>query len=453
MNISFFRTLPLAALLAATAHARAPVVVAPGTMTSLPDPLDIRSAILYAFDHNYAILQSREQILQQEGVIVQVKAQEIPNVGATAGYQRGEATVSQSYPPETALWTAEVKATQALFAGGGITATVRGAKLTRDAALFDLQTTMNTALLDVRTKFYNVLLAREQVGVQEENIKLLERQLQDTRNQFHAGSVSNFEVLRAQVALANAQPDLITARNNYRVGIEQLRQSLGAPSGAGGSTHFPTVAGTLDFTPQAYDLDLALASAHAHRPELLRIGKQEDAGDQSVKAAKSTYYPNLSAFGAYEWGGADVVGTSTIAGGTHYANGWLFGLQSSWAIFDGRATAGKVQQANSQLNQTRLAYAAEELAINVEVRQAFSSLEEAAELVAASQKTVEEAAEALRLANERYHAGSATQLDVLTSQVSLTQARTNQLQANYNYLVAVAAMRKAIGLGDAQVGN
>jgi outer membrane protein TolC len=74
-------------------------------------------------------------------------------------------------------------------------------------------------------------------------------------------------------------------------------------------------------------------------------------------------------------------------------------------------------------------------------------------LVTASQQTVEEAAEALRLANNRFKAGSATQLDVLTSQVALTQARTNQVQANYNYLVAVATMRKAMGLGDALVAD
>ena len=79
----------------------------------------------------------------------------------------------------------------------------------------------------MRTKFYNVLLAREKVKVQEENVALFQRQLQDAQNQFKAGAVSNFEVLRAQVALANAQPDLIAARNNFRIAIEQLRQSLG----------------------------------------------------------------------------------------------------------------------------------------------------------------------------------------------------------------------------------
>ena len=85
------------------------------------------------------------------------------------------------------------------------------------------------------------------------------------------------------------------------------------------------------------------------------------------------------------------------------------------------------------------------------MRQAISSLQEAAELVTASKQTIDQAAEALRLAEAKFHAGSATQLDVLTSQVSLTQAKTDQLTANYNYLVALANVRKAIGLSDALV--
>ena len=85
------------------------------------------------------------------------------------------------------------------------------------------------------------------------------------------------------------------------------------------------------------------------------------------------------------------------------------------------------------------------------MRQALSSLQEAGELVTASRQTIEQAAEELRLAEAKFHAGSATQLDVLTSQVSLTQAKTDQLTANYNYLVALANVRKAVGLSDALV--
>ena len=165
----------------------------------------------------------------------------------------------------------------------------------------------------------------------------------------------------------------------------------------------------------------------------------------------------MSVFGSYQWSGASGYQGSLASFGFPIAtgdiNGWLLGVQGSWAIFDGRATEGRVLSARAQLEQARLSEATEDLSIDVEVRQSFSTLEEAKELVNASVQTVGQAAEALRLANEKFHVGSATQLDVLTSQVALTQAKTNQVQANYNYLVAVAQMRKASGLTDVALTN
>ncbi len=414
-------------------------------MTQIPSPLDLRGAIGYALDHNFTILQSRETIRMQEGLIVQVRGQQIPNVSAQGQYQRNEPSISQLYPPSNSLWSVELKATQNLFAGGGIESTIKNARLAREAAAFDLQTTIDTTLLDVRTKFYSVILAREKIRVEEENVKLYQHQLDDTKNQFESGTVSNFEVLRAKVFLANAQPDLISARNSYRIAMEQLRQSMGAP----GMAPFPEVVGDLDVVKANFDADAAIESAHEHRPEIERLGKLQSASEESVTTARASYYPNLQAFAGYEWDGVGYV--NPFPGTPTTANGWLLGLQSTWSIFDGRATDGKVRQAKSQLEQSRLAKASEELEIDVEVRQTLSSLQEAGELVTASQQTIDQAAEALRLADARFHAGSATQLDVLTSQVSLTQAKTDQLTANYNYLVAVANVRKAIGMSDALV--
>ncbi len=410
-----------------------------------PDPIDLKGAIVYALDHNYAIREAREQIRQQEGVILQVEGPAIPNLAASANYQRNEQTVSGFFP-QTSNWAAELKVTQTLFAGGGIQASVRDAKLVRDAALFDLQTTVDAALLGVRTAFYSVVLTGDKVRVQQENVELFHSQLRDTENRFRAGSVSNFEVLRAKVALANARPGLITARNDYRIAIEQLRQSLGAPAGRG-AEGFPRVVGDLDAAPEDVELDAALASARDRRPELLRLDRLADAGQEAVRGARAGYFPDVGLFGGYEWGGLGLAQGDDVN-----LHGWLFGVQSSWAIFDGRATAGRVAQATSELRQVALQRAEEELAIEVEVRQAYSAIEEARELVAASRQTIDQAQDALRLADNRFRAGTATQLDVQTSQVALTQARTDQLQANYNYLVAAATLRKAMGLGDALVG-
>lgn len=443
------KSLVVLALAAATAASAA----------DLPSPLDLKGAVTYALDHNYAILQARQQVKIEEGIILQVSSPTLPNVNAAGQYQLNQARVSQTFPQSTDTWQVQLKATQTVFAGGGVIAGVRAAHLNREAAIADLQGTINAALLDVREKFYNVLLTKEKVGVQEDNVKLFQRQLNDVTNQFNAGAVSNFEVLRAKVSLANAQPDLITARNDYRISLEQLRQSLGVPAAPGGASPLPDVTGSLDYQEEHFDLDSALADAHQHRPELSSLTKREKAGEQSVKQARAGYLPTVSAFGTYAWSGAGGYTENPAAlafigiPNNSSVNGWFLGLQSNWAIFDGRATQGKVRQAKAQLEQAKLSEASEDLSIDVEVRQAFSGLQESQELVGATKQTVEQAAEALRLANDRFHVGSATQLDVLTSQVALTQAKTNQVQANYNYLVAVAALRKAIGQTDAVVAQ
>ena len=93
------------------------------------------------------------------------------------------------------------------------------------------------------------------------------------------------------------------------------------------------------------------------------------------------------------------------------------------------------------------------LAVEVEVSRAHSQWQQASELAEASARVVGQATEAVRLANARYNAGTGTQLDVLSAQVDLTTARTNQIQAYYGYNVAVAALRKAMGQADEFTAN
>jgi outer membrane protein TolC len=326
-----------------------------------------------------------------------------------------------------------------------VQSSVKSAQLAREAAMLELEGIINQQLLLVRTQFDTVLLAKERIKVQEGSLNLLEQQLKDAKNRFEAGTTSNFEVLRAEVALANGQPPLIQARNDHRIAIEQLRQQMGFVAGReANSPKAPEFVGTLEVgQPVTFQLPDALAAAHANRPELQQLAKLENAGEQNIKSNRAGYLPEVDLVGGYT-----VVRSPFSMAWDNRRDGWAAGLQAQWNIFDGRATAGRVMQARSQLEQAKLSLAATTLAIEVQVRQAYSSLVEATELLQASSKTVEQAEEALRLANVRYGAGSATQLDVLTSQVSLTEARLNQLQAYYGYNVALATMRQSIGLAD-----
>ncbi|HVS50739.1 MAG TPA: TolC family protein [Opitutaceae bacterium] len=411
---------------------------------AVPETLDLKTAINYALENNFAIRQARERIKQQEGVVVEVSAREIPNVTASGSYQGNDTSIAQSALPTDRAWQINVTASQLLFAGGGTRSAVKSSKLTRDAAMLDLQATINDALLQVRTAFFGVLLAADQIKVQESNLELLQQQLKTATDRYDAGTVSSFEKLRAEVAVANAKVPLITARNNYRLAIESLRQALGFTTNTPESLRqLPNFVGTLDFTPVNFDLQTAFDAAHANRPDLARLARLSQAREEGVTQARSTYFPSISAFGGWQSRGAHVKGL-----GDDSADGWLAGVQGQWSIFDGRATAGRVTQARSALEQSKLALTEAQLAAEVEVRRAFSQWQQATELAEASKLVVGQADEAVRLANARYSAGTATQLDVLQAQTDLTTARTNQIQAYYSYNVAVASLRKAMGQSD-----
>lgn len=415
-----------------------------GQAPQMPDRLDLPTAIRFALDNNFAIRQARERIRQQEGVVLEVTAQRLPHLSAGANYQRNDRDIALTFPQDDSAWNIQIQASQALYAGGAIDASLSGAKLVREAAILELQGVVNDALLTVRTRFYDVLLARESIKVREQSVALLEEQLQNARNRFEAGASSNFEVLRAKVALANAQPALIQARNGFRLAIEELRQALGFTNAQGESLRkVPEFVGDLNFERTTFDLQSSLDAARLNRPELARLAKLEEAREQGIKAARSGSLPTVGAIAGYQF---RKTGTSDRF--SDASHGWLVGVQSQWNVFDGRATAGRVAQARSQLAQVQLSLEETRLAIEVDVRRAISWLQEAWELAEASQMVVDQAAEALRLATVRQTAGTATQLDVLTSHVDLTQARNNQLQANYNYLVALASLRKAMGQAD-----
>ncbi len=404
---------------------------------SVPDILTLDDALRFALENNFSIRQARQRLKEQEGLIVEVRAQALPNVSLEGNYSRSDKTFSAT---EYQNWTIGLYARQLLYSGGGVRAALDAASVTREAALLDIQSVIDNVLLDVRTRYADVLLNRERITVQEQSVALLQEQLQNVRNRFEAGSVSQFEVLTAEVALANAQPPLISARNAFRIAIDELRAVLGYQNNfVSDLRKVPEFTGELVFTPIDYDLGEALLAARERRPELRRLEQLEKAREAGLTVARSDYLPEVSLIAGYE-GRKDR--NSNAFSDTR--DGWTAGVQGTWAIFDGARTRGRVAQARSQLAQARLSVSEQTLAIEVEVRRALSSLQEAAELAAAAEKVVGQATEALRLADVRYRNGAATQLDVLQARQALTEASLNKLEANYRHTIALATLRKAI---------
>jgi TolC family type I secretion outer membrane protein len=425
-------------------------ITAQNTNTSLPGwitrPLSLTDCLNIALQQNATILKAKNDLDAQYGVVVQTRAVALPQVQATGKYTDTDQRLLQEppgfiYPQPYQSWNASVQIVQTIYEGGKMVAALRAASITKQQALAQYQTVIADTLLGARTAYYDVLLAAQQITVHEASVNLLQKELEDQQRRYDAGTVPHFNVLRAEVAVANERPALIQARNNYRIAKNNLSNLLGYNLPREIWEDIPlNLTDTLDAAPYQVDLPAAIQQALARRTELVTARKTAELQRLNVVNAKAGYKPTVQAFAGYNWVNSPY---STDVG--EDIRGWNAGGQLSWSIFDGMLTHGKVVQAKALYEKSKTDVDDKGRQIELEVRTAYSDFIEAREVLESQQKVQEEADEALREARARADAGTSTQLDVLDAETSLTQARTTQIQALHDYAVARARLERAIG--------
>jgi outer membrane protein TolC len=414
----------------------------------LTQPLSLMGALNTALQQNAAILKGKNDLEASYGIVVQTRAVALPLVQATGKYADSEITTLQeppipgfSYPQPHQNWNTGVQIVQSIYDGGKLTAAVRAARITKDQALAQYQTVIADALLATRVAYYDVLLAAQQITVHEASVNLLQKELEDQQHRLDAGTVPKFNVLRAEVAVANERPLLIQARNNYRIAKNNLSNLLGYNLPRDIWEDIPLqLTDTLDALPYDVNLPDAIQQALSSRTELVALRKAEELQQLNIVNAKSGYKPTVQVFAGYNWFNSSF---STDVG-THL-DGWNAGGQMTWNIFDGLLTHGKVIQARALHDKSETDLADQSRQIELEVRTAYSDFIEAKEVLDSQETVQAEADEALREANARAEAGTGTQLDVLDAETSLTQARTTNVQALHDYAAARAKLERAIG--------
>ncbi|HTS17856.1 MAG TPA: TolC family protein [Verrucomicrobiae bacterium] len=441
----------LCGLVAASLIALTPKPIHAASTNATPSTLTLGDCIGLALRQNPTILKAREEIRRNQGLVVEVRAQAIPQVTASGSYQQVAKSTLDSIPVpgfpsvfdnQEQPWTAQIQISQLVYAGGRVNAALRAAKLSNQIATLGFQSAVADTILNVRTDFYQILLDEALVDVRQQSVTLLEEQLRDAQSRFDVGSVPRFNVLRAEVELENAKPPLIRAQNDLRLAKEALVKLLAIDSSNQTNSFTPiSFEGKLVYEHRGWELATALEEALQHRPELISADRQIAVAKANVQVASSGYKPQASVFGNYGW--HDYAFTNSI---DDTREGWVLGANVSWALFDGMLTHGKITEARAQLQEANLDYADTRRQVELEVRQAYSDYLQTLELIEAQKKTVEEAEESLRLAEARFRAGTGTQLDVLSAQTALTEARSNEIQALHDYNVATATLERATGM-------
>jgi outer membrane protein TolC len=419
-------------------------------------PLSLMDALNLTLQQNSVLQKARADLEASRGLVIQTRAVALPNIRATGNYtdtakhdintfpsfnNGTNSPTTNSFVQAHQNWDTQIRITQNIYQGGRTLSAFRAARLEKEQAMFQYQTAVADELLATRVAYYDVLVAEQQIIVNEASTNLLSQELQDQQRRYDAGTVPRFNVLQAQVAVANARPPLINARNAYRIAKNNLSNLLGYNLPRNVWEDIPLVlTDKLDENPYSIELPAAISQALERRTELQALQRTEGLQRENVINARSGYKPTIDAFAAYDWHNDEF---STDIG--KELNGWLVGGELSWNIFDGLLTRGKVIQAKAQLAHAKADLEDNSRQIELEVRTDYSSLIEAREVLESQQKVQDEADEALRLARARADAGTGTRLDVLNAETQLTQARTTQVQALHDYDVARARFERAIG--------
>jgi outer membrane protein TolC len=445
-------------------------------------PLTLDEAVQLALKQSPTILTKVQELKREKGLVYEAQAKLLPQVIGSANYTQndpglvrisgggqapnidllgvpaGQSVVLgpggtsnivsiplnqllSSQQTQTESWAVQIQVQQLIWDGGATIASRRAARINEDAAYYSLRDTIDSTVETVRTQFYQILLDKALIQVQEESVNLLQSQLEDQRSRFEAGTVPQFNVLQAQSQLQNQIPQLIAAQNNYRIAQVQLAKTLGIPAGRQYSTDEPLpVAGRLTYTPIKYDLSSALVTARANRPFLKVQRSNVLAGVEQVTVAAAGFQPTITANAGLEQ--ANALRTSHL---DDTRQGWFFGFTGTWNIFDGGLTYGNLKAARASLEEAKVTFDDSTRQVELDVATAVDNLRQSQETIVASEKAVEVSQESLRLSNERLAAGTGTQLDVLNAQTQLTTARSNLVQAQFNYIAAVAQYQFAIG--------
>lgn len=426
----------------------------PSTADLLSHPLSRHEAVEIALRQNSAILRGRTDLRASHGIEMQLRSAVMPRVVTSGFYSAKEASLVNQplggaffpgatngvFPLPGQTWQADGQVQQPVY-NGRMFSSLRSAKLTREQAVLNFHVTVEDALLNTRLAYDDALLAQQEIIVQEASVKLLSNQLEDVEKRYKAGTVPRFNVLRAQVELANTRPRLITARNQFVIAKNNLVNQLGYNLPRGVLQDIPLqLSDKLEDKPLPIELSSAVGRAFDQRSELAALHKNERLRREDIVSAKAGSRPSVQVYGGYQ-----LTSPTFEEDLTDVLHGWEAGVNLSWSPWDGGLTRGRVTEAEARHERALVDIQDEQRQIELEVRTAYSQFVNAKEVLESQKKVQEEAEEALRLAEARMHAGTGTQLDVLDAQTSLTQARTTQVQALHDYSVARSRLQRAIG--------
>jgi outer membrane protein TolC len=407
--------------------------------------LSLAQAITLAIENNLATLLAKEREQEARGLEIEARSGLLPNISGTA-YQ---ASITENL--------AALGFTGAKFPG--FTSTFLGPFKNFDARARLQQTIFNLSAIRnyqagkarMRAAQLEESLAREQVAVfaslaylesmradrsvsaAQANVDLAQALFKLAQDQRDAGIATGVDVTRAEARLAQEQVRLSRSQTDSEEARLQLERIVGLPLGSSFS-----LTDQLTFALEPLPtIETAVATAADARPEIRVAEADVRVSDYEKRAAQAEQLPSLEFLGDY--------GISGITPVTSALPTRRYEIQLDVPIFNGGLTRGRIQVASSRERQAELQLASVQGQVEEDVRLAYSALRTTADAVRAADLSVTLAERELQMARDRFRAGLGDNIELVTAQAALANARSDQVAALAAYNAARLNLAAALG--------
>ena len=320
-----------------------------------------------------------------------------------------------------------------LFTGGRRTADRARARADLDAALAANVSQRYQVTYTAESAFYETLRGADLVDVGRVSVAQAEQSLRYATDRVRAGTTTRSDELRAQLELTTSRQLLVAALDTQQTAAYALGRLVGTAGPVAGrrpASLAPRAlaVGDSEIIRLAVDASPAVQTAQA----------QQRANEASLRATRTQYVPDLRLTAGYSWANQSPIVTAVRPG-------WTILLGTTYPIFDGFHREDDISRADAASDVARVTALDAVREARAEAARLLSGLRYAEQNIALANEAVQSAEEDLRVQNERYRAGIATELDQLTSELASTQAQIGLVAARYNYQLTRAQLEALVG--------
>ncbi|MFI5175414.1 MAG: TolC family protein [Terriglobia bacterium] len=309
----------------------------------------------------------------------------------------------------------------------------QAARISHKVSTLEAERARRDTIATVAALYYGVLQAAAHIDATQANIRLNESLLELAVHQKDAGTGTAVDVTRAQVQLAQQRQRLLSDQVAY----EDARLTLLKAMGKGVSMDIQLV-DTLTLRDEpVLNMPDALVISNENRVELQSQAEREHAARLQLSAAKAERYPSVGFFADY--------GSSGLTPGDSALPTRTYGVAATLPIFDGGRRDGRIAEQSARTREETLRLTDVKQQVEVEVRIALKTLESAHQQVEVAEENVKLSQTELELSRDRFQEGVTNNIEVVTAQTSLEQARDRRIDALYLFNLARVNLDRALG--------